>query len=61
MGPRIMEFMGHRIDLYKIKNPALERVIKERTGSSEFMYYKEQYTKEKWGDHQDYHCCDFSN
>ncbi len=45
-GPRVLDIMGHRVDLSRITNPALQRSIRDRIRYGEFLF--------AYGDHDQY-------
>ncbi len=61
MEPRIIELMGYRVDLNRITNPSLLKVIGDRRCGNDFMFYRvySQHSDCKY--HVDYNCCDSSH
>ncbi len=65
--PKVLEIMGHRVDLSRITNPALQRAIRDRIRHGEFLFaygdtHSESHTDntrhdqyiERYEDYRDY-------
>jgi hypothetical protein len=53
--PRILEIMGHKVNLDRIWNPTLRRVIRKRIRYDEFMFSgHQQYNENTYKDWKEY-------
>ena len=52
---RVVVIMGHTVDLNRIENPQLRRVIQESVTSDDFLFRRGKHTDEKkHSDYRDY-------
>lgn len=56
MSSNIAEIMGHKVDVKKLNNPALRRVIREREDCIEFMFGYDDHEEhnEEYKDYSDH-------